>query len=81
VNRLKSKAASYAGYSMISGLAAVGIYFATQCWPVAAYNPEISRPIRPERFTPDQLGPTAKDATKALGKRGAGWESPPDSVE
>jgi hypothetical protein len=81
VNRLKAKSASLAAYAMIAGLSAVCVYFGTSCWPVAAYNPEVARPIRPERFSAKELGPSAKDVAKALTKRGEGWESPDDSIE
>ena len=81
MDRLKAKASSCAAYAMIGGLSAVGIYFGTSCWPHAAYNPEIAKPIRPERWTAEQLGPTVEGAVKALSKRGPEWGKPSDAIE
>jgi hypothetical protein len=79
VNRLKAKSASLAAYAMIGGLSAVGVYFATSCWPVAAYNPEVAKPIRPERFKSSELGPSPRDVMRSFDRRG--YVSPPDAIE
>jgi hypothetical protein len=76
VSRLKAKSASLAGYLMIAGLSAVGVYFATSCWP------ESPRPAAPAQapLSGEYRGPSVRAAVEELGKR-PGYGSPDDAVE
>ena len=77
MNRLKAKSASLAGYAMILGLAAVGVYFAASCWPE---SPRPAAPVQAPLSPGEYRGPSVRAVVEELGKR-PGYGPADDAVE